>query len=129
MGLIANVYRSVSTQLADGSAFMTDCTNCGWSSRFNTVCVMNVDGPFDPSPSCPPVYLELHRVPSIHSVHVISKEHRDGGQWTMMGGNFLHSSDSRFGQAVRDLLNQKAKFGGGYNDFYPGPVPIHDRVE
>jgi hypothetical protein len=32
-------------------------------------------------------------------------------RWTMMGGNFLYSSDSRF------------------RDAFGGPIPIHDRVE
>jgi hypothetical protein len=39
--------------------------------------------------------------------------------WTMFGGNFGHTSDGRFSDAVRAI------YGG---QFY-GAVPIHDRVE
>jgi hypothetical protein len=41
------------------------------------------------------------------------------GKWTMFGGCFGHTSDSRFTAAVRAIV--------GF-PFY-GAVPIHDRVE
>jgi hypothetical protein len=39
MGMILNVYRP-----ADG----VDCTNGGVSGILNTICVVNVEGPFQP---------------------------------------------------------------------------------
>lgn len=47
-----------------------------------------------------------------------------------MGGNFLHSTDSRFGELCRDLLQQGTpplSFGGIH--FGYGAVAIHDRIE
>ena len=41
------------------------------------------------------------------------------GKWTMFGGNFAYTSDSRFSEAVSAIV--------GYR-FY-GAVPIHDRIE
>ena len=43
----------------------------------------------------------------------------DETRWTMFGGNFGYTSDSRFSEAVRAIYG---------SDFY-GAVPIHDRVE
>ena len=40
-------------------------------------------------------------------------------RWTMMGGNYAATSDSRFHEAVRRITG-----GGSY-----GAVPIHDRIE
>lgn len=122
MGMIANVLRQVSTQHADGTATMQDCTNKGWSSRFNQVCVVNVEGPFEPSADCPAVVLRRHPSPSINAVHVVSEEDNVSGRWAMAGGNYLHTSDSRFGRKVRELLNYDEKQ-------FPGPVSIHDRIE
>ena len=119
MGLIATVYRSVMTQLADGSAFMNDATNYGWSSRFNTVCVVNVPGPFEPRDGVPGVVLVRHR--TMKHVYAVSVNDHEKGLWTMMGGNFLHTSDSRFGETVRKLLDDPTAFVGA--------VPIHDRKE
>jgi hypothetical protein len=41
------------------------------------------------------------------------------GAWTMMGGNFAHTSDSRFGEAIEKIV--------GYRMY--GAVAIHDRIE
>ncbi len=50
MGLMLSVYRD-----ASGS----DCTNGGVSSQFDRACVVNVDGPFNPSIDCPAVALRV----------------------------------------------------------------------
>lgn len=42
-----------------------------------------------------------------------------GGEWTMFGGNFAHSSDSRFTSFVSRLLGVR---------FY-GALAVHDRIE
>lgn len=131
MGIMATVYRAVGTQLHDGSVFQEDCTNKGWSSIYNTVCVVNAEGPFTPSAEFPAVMLVRHRMHKYHSVHAVLKSHNDQNQWTMMGGNFLHTSDSRFYEAVRMLLKDAAPamYVDLFNNLYPGAIPIHDRIE
>lgn len=119
MGLIAYVYRSVERQNADGSVVQQDCTNGGWSARHNRVCVVNAEGPFEPSDDCPAVMLVKHR--SLAAVHAVSVADKETGVWTMMGGNYLSTSDSRFGEAIEKLLGPAHRFHG--------PVAIHDRVE
>jgi hypothetical protein len=121
MGMLASVYRTVETQLADGTAVMQDCTNGGWSSRFNQVCIVNVPGPFAPDSRNPAVMLVRHPSPNIKSVHCVAVEHHMADKWTMMGGNFIHTSDSRFGETVRGLL--------GDPDANVGAIAIHDRTE
>lgn len=121
MGLIANVFRQVDQQLADGSATMQDCTNGGWSSRYNQVCIVNANGPFEPNGHRPAVMLVRHPAPTIVHVFAVLRHHHENNEWTQMGGNFLYTSDSRFGELVCDLLGDKNAFVGA--------VPIHDRIE
>jgi len=119
MGLIASVYRNADDR---------DCTLHGWSSKaygFDSVCVVNADGPFEPDEKHPAVLVVRHR--TMNTLHAVSKHHLDTGKWTMMGGNFLYTSDSRFGELCRKLLQE-----GGVKSpthFNYGAVPIHDRVE
>ena len=119
MGLIANVYRQVDRQLADGTAVMLDCTNHGWSRRFNEVCVVNVEGTFKPSNMNPAVLLIDGPGPAPNPI-IVLQEHYADKKWTMFGGNFLYTSDSRFGKAVNEIL-------GGY--FAGMAIRIHDRIE
>lgn len=106
MGLIVSVYRS-----AGG-----DCTNGGISSRYNYLCVVNVDGPFEPSERacavmlCKGAYGTKNIKPAklVDGVWVV-----DADKAYMAGGNFAADSDSRFTAAV---------------GFY-GAVSIHDRTE
>lgn len=119
MGIIANVYRQIDSAHPNGTTKMVDCTNNGWSSNFNTVCVVNAEGPFDPSPSCPAVILVRHR--TMNRIHAVLQQHDREGKWTMMGGNFLHSSDGRFCKLARSLLDG--------DDPFTGAIPIHDRIE
>ena len=126
MGLIAHVYRS-----ADGM----DCTLHGWSSRFKTVCVINAEGPFDPDENCPAVLIRRHR--TMPALHIVLNQHMLEGRWTMMGGNFLHSSDSRFGEACNAIMTHgngwpKSADRVRYNipeHMSFGAIPIHDRIE
>jgi hypothetical protein len=119
MGLIASVYRNADDR---------DCTLHGWSSKaygFDSVCVVNADGPFEPDEKHPAVLVVRHR--TMNTLHAVSKHHFDNKTWTMMGGNFLYTSDSRFGELCRKLLEE-----GGVRSpshFSYGAVPIHDRVE
>lgn len=119
MGMIAYVYRQVQKQLADGTAVMEDCTNGGWSGRFNSVCVVNVEGPFEPSASEPAVRLIQGPGQSANPIIVLD-DHYQNGRWTMFGGNFLYTSDSRFSRAVRDLIGIDLAGVG---------IRIHDRIE
>ena len=112
MGLIVSVYRN---------AVGYDCTNGGISSRFTELCIMNIEGPFDPNEKRFPALL----VPNVCKTVKIVPAHQDAkGNWIenkspMFGGNFASTSDSRFHQHIEKMLG---------HTFY-GAVPIHDRFE
>lgn len=114
MGLIINVYRATQSGIfADA-----DCTMNGISRRFNQICLVNVEGPFEPREDCPAAYLA--KTPYGHAKIVPAGA--DGEietRWTMMGGNYGATSDSRFNQAIEKLTGRP---------FY-GALPIHDRIE
>ena len=107
MGLLVDVYRR-----AGGG----DCTNGGISSRYDSLCVVNVDGPFEPSERacavmlCKGAYGSKNIKPAklVDGVWVV-----DTDKAYMAGGNFADACDSRFSAAV---------------GFY-GAVSIHDRTE
>lgn len=116
MGLLIDVYRSPT---------LGDCTNNGISARFDTLCVVNICGPFEPNPErYPAVLLECHHplivriVPAVYDEKARCYVRAPG--WHMMGGNFGATSDSRFSRAIETLC--------GITRFY-GAVAIHDRVE
>lgn len=114
MGMIVNVLRSAS---------YGDCTNNGVSAQFDQLCLVNVDGPFDPSDTAGAAMLVKGNVDGIVVIKPAFEED-DGSyhvtnQWVMMGGNYAATSDSRFSQAVERILGDR---------FY-GAVAIHDRVE
>ena len=103
MGLIVNVYKCG-----------VDCTNGGISSGVDALTLINVPGPFNPTPNAPAAML----APGFFAgtLRIVPADAPGRG---MMGGNYAATSDSRFAQACRDLL-------GG--EFY-GAVAIHDRFE
>lgn len=111
MGLHIKVYRSATR----------DCTNGGLSSKFNTLTVVNASGPFEPTNSAPPVILVNH----VYDCVSLRPAVKVDGKWKvapgtyMAGGNFGHTSDSRFGSLIKELSGQH---------FY-GAVAIHDRQE
>ena len=111
MGLILTVYRN-----AEGY----DCTNGGVTSKFNKVCVTNVEGPFDPSPDAPAVELVGKSFSFGKSVNLVPVDLLEKKSWTMFGGNYATTSDSRFSKAVEKMLGVP---------FWSGAVPVHDRVE
>ena len=106
MGLIVNVYTTRESY---------DCTRNGVTNRFNKLCVVNVDGPFEPDEKTPAVELVRGAVEGI----AVLKPLEAKGQWTMFGGNYAGCSDSRFSNAVEKIIGHR---------FY-GAVPVHDRVE
>jgi hypothetical protein len=106
MGLLVSVFRN---------AEFGDCTCNGVSKRFNSLCVINVEGPFEPDENHPAVILESGPYNSVRLVPVCEKE---AGSWTMMGGNYAGTSDGRFSDAVRHRTGAPASV-----------VAVHDRVE
>jgi len=108
MGLLVDVYKNGKY----------DCTNGGVSARnIKGLCLTNVSGPFDPSDDYPAAKLVKQTFGFGSSVKVIPEEAE--GKWTMMGGNYAATSDSRFSDKIEEMLG---------HGFY-GAVPIHDRVE
>lgn len=105
MGLLVNVLRHASGW---------DCTNNGISSRVDTLCITNIEGPFEPRTGIPGVILESH-VPGC--LRIVPAD--AGNAWVMFGGNYAACSDSRFREACEGLLG---------HSFY-GAVAIHDRIE
>lgn len=125
MGLHVWTYRSQPSKwLADN-----DCTNGGISRDARGLCLVNVEGPFEPDDDFPAAMLvsnnvfgddvgrRLVKVVPAHRLE--SGEYVAEGRWTMFGGNFASTCDSRFREAVEGLLGV----------FASGAVPIHDRIE
>jgi hypothetical protein len=91
-----------------------DCTNGGVTSRYDTLTLINVDGPSDPSPDAPAARLELSRG---RTLRIVPAE--VGVNWSMFGGNYV-TGDDRLSRTASRLLECEA--------FYY-PIPVHDRVE
>lgn len=110
MGLFVSVYRSS----------LSDCTNNGISSTAKALCVVNMDGPFEPDIGHPAAILTKGPMghPIIRPAVLNGDVWEEAPGWWMNGGNIASTSDSRFGQAIRKL---------GV-DFYGG-LHIHDRKE
>jgi hypothetical protein len=69
---------------------------------------------FTPSEDYPEAVLVKRNLFGRVVYHAVPKDLYDAGKWTMNGGAFVASSDSRFGEAI----------GGMY-----GAIPLHDRTE
>jgi hypothetical protein len=107
MGIIVSVLRDA----AGG-----DCSLNGVSSRFTDLCVVNVPGPFEPRPDRPAAMLLANHYGTAKVVPVDDAGNvRPGG---MFGGNFVSSSDSRWGDAVAKIIGVRMT-----------AVPVHDRYE
>jgi len=104
MGLIASIYDSP----------LGNCSNDGVSANYKRVCIVNVEGPFEPNDDAPAVRLIKSRNGNLVCEPVGLEQ-----KWTMFGGAFIYSSDSRFSAAVQKL--------SGYDHGFP--VALHDRVE
>lgn len=105
--LPVDVYRSIT---------IGDCTNGGVSSRFDRLLVLCDDGFIDVNESNPPENLckVVHRFLFGHDVYHIEPVEEPKGCGWMAGGNFAHTSDSRFSDMC----------GHQY-----GALAIHDRQE
>ena len=104
MGLNVNVYKSI-----------YDCTLNGMTSRHDQLCLINVDGPFNPDNDKPAALLVPGNLPN--TVKIIPANVNEDKTWVMFGGNFAYSSDARFNNAVEKIAG------------YRGAVSIHDRIE
>jgi hypothetical protein len=109
MGLIVKVYRS-----------KHDATNGGLSSKYDDICIVNIDGPFKPSEDAAAFVLLEGPLgdPTLYPVLEVGdgayqQAKPQGFVGPMFGGNYAASSDGRFRDAV---------------GFY-GAVPIHDRFD
>lgn len=107
MGLIASILKR------NGE----DCSNGGLSSRANGVCIVNVDGPFEPSADYPAV--KLVKRPRVGNVVCEPLAEHERGEWLMAGGCYVTTSDSRFSEAVQRMSGYQFGF----------PVALHDRIE
>ena len=92
-----------------------DYSNGGISSRFDQVCLVNVDGPFEPDAEHPACALVEGNLKGTLKVFALEDNHKQISN----GGCFVPTSDSRFSQAAEKILGQR---------FY-GAVALHDRVE
>ena len=114
MGMLINVYRTAGH----------DCTN-GPSRIHDRLCVINVDGPFEPSADAPAFILEPGAMPGIAR---LVPAYEGDKPWFMFGGNYGATSDSRFNRAVEQIIGGRTARTDWTYSFY-GAVAIHDRVE
>lgn len=107
MGLIINVFRAVN---------FPDCTRNGISGQHAELTLVNVSGPFEPTPDRPACWLVKGLAPN--SARIVVADPATDTRWSMMGGNYGGTCDSRFNEAVEKLTGHR-----------PGVVAIHDRYE
>lgn len=106
-----------------------DFSGKGLSSTHDEVCIVNVDGPFEPDLRHPAVMLIEGALFSVIAVpaatHGAESDYSyipskfTGLVGPMFGGTYIATSDSRFGHAIEALLGHR---------FY-GAIPFHDRYE
>lgn len=103
LGLSVRVYRDMGP----------DCTNGGVSSKYDSGVITGDDVDckvFSPSVESPHYVIIKDTVcGGIPRVRAVPADLLESGKWTMFGGNFLYTSDSRFPSDA--------------------PIAIHDRVE
>ena len=92
-----------------------DCSNGGVSAYYDNLTIINVDGPFEPTNDSPAAILKKGNLRG--TVVVVPERVKD--EWTMMGGCYVATCDSRFTNVIEKITE---------NRFY-GAVPLHDRVE
>jgi hypothetical protein len=111
MGMIASVFR-------DDKG---DCSNKGLSAYHSRVLVVNVDGPFTVRDGLPAVKMVKGNLRG--TVKIVPLNEHESGKWLMFGGTYVGTSDSRFGEKVKEIA-------GEYGAEFPASiVPFHDRVE
>ena len=121
MGLHVNIYKQDRTDSWLGDV---DCTNGGMSSKVKGFTVTNCNGPFEPCEDYPAAQILKQKFGFGCSLKLVPEVELEKESWTMFGGNFASTSDSRFGEACRKSMGDDAG-----NVFSFGPLQIHDRVE
>ena len=112
MGLLVEIYKNPA---------YAACSNGGVSSKADGACVVNAEGPFNPSDKYPAVIVDSHVdgcVRAIPAEYVAGKWVKAQG-WYVAGGAYIASSDGRFNALVTKLTGAP---------FY-GAVSLHDRKE
>lgn len=107
------VYRA-----ADGR----DCTSGGISGRVRELLVPCAEGPVDYDPENPPENLcavKSREVAGVLTLRLVPASL--SGRWTMFGGNYATTGDSRFGEMLA------RQFGPAF--LFNHVLPIHDRTE
>jgi len=112
MGIHVNIYKSGDY----------DCTIGGESSYAKGFTVTNCEGPFEPCENYPAAKIVKQKFGFGCSLKLVPESKKR--QVAMFGGNFASTSDSRFGEACREIMGEDIG-----NVYSLGPVPIHDRVE
>jgi len=112
MGLHVYFYRSDD---------LKGCSNNGVSETkgIKGLTITNIDAPFKPSKEYPAAKLIVEKHFKHPTVRVVPEALLLDDVWTMMGGSYVASCDSRFNQKIEELTG---------HTFY-GAVALHDRVE
>jgi len=117
MGLHVEIYRCY--ELGNGG-----CSNYGVSDiqtrpHIRGLTITNIEAPFEPSNEYPAAQLVVEKHFKYPTVRVVPQELLDAGAWSMMGGSYVATSDSRFNEKIEELTG---------HTFY-GAVALHDRTE
>jgi len=98
----------------------TNCSNGGVSSAKNMLTLVNVEGPSEPTDDAPAATVEHNAFNTVKVVPVARLERFGENKiGPMMGGCYVTTSDSRFGEKLRDM---------GQSNSYVA-IPLHDRYE
>lgn len=91
-----------------------DCSNGGISSKYDSVLIPCLDGNNEVDLENPPENFVLFDRNETFREHRYCKPYRDviEGNWVMMGGTFVYSSDGRFSRNINQY-----------------PIALHDRKE
>ena len=109
MGILASIYEDKE---------IGNCSAGGISSKASTVCVVNIDGPFEPNEKHPGVEIIAHPAGLDYGPIAVPVDKPEGCVGPMAGGAYIGTSDSRFSAKMKSL-------GAGYADI----VRLHDRFE
>ena len=115
MGLHVEIYRDLN---------MGGCSAHGVSDiqtrpEVRGVTIINIEAPHEPSKECPAASLVAEKHFKHPTVRVVPLELLEKKAWSMMGGSYVATSDSRFNEAIEQLTG---------HTFY-GAVALHDRTE
>ena len=115
MGLHVEIYRDLN---------MGGCSNHGVSDiqtrpEVRGLTIINIQAPHEPSKEYPAATIVAEKHFKHPTVRVIPLELLEKRVWTMFGGSYVATSDSRFNEAIEQLIGRT---------FY-GAVSLHDRTE